>query len=84
MLHLRPSAPPVPRFDLIVSDVGSDRSGLVAALFDTLKLYEGDARKKLSELPATLALSLVEPRAQAIATELRKTGATIVLQRNDG
>jgi hypothetical protein len=84
LLHLRPSTPPVPRFDLVVSDVGSDRSGLVAALFETLKLYEGDARRKLSELPAILALALVEPRAQTIATELRKTGATIVLQRNDG
>ena len=84
--HLRPSSPPpaVPRFDLVVTGAGDNRSRFVAMVSEALGLQEWDLRKQLLKLPCTLARSLPAPRAEGAAALLRRTGAVIELVRNDG
>jgi hypothetical protein len=86
LAHLRPRrpAPAEPRFDLIVTDVGEHRRAVVAALFDAMGLYKGDADRLLTDPPGIVARGLASPRADAVATALRDAGATVELMRNDG
>lgn len=86
LAHMRPSSPPpsVPRFDLVVTGAGDNRSRFVTIVSEALGLPEWDLRKQLMELPCTLARSLSEPRAEAAAALLRRSGAVIELVRNDG
>jgi len=84
--HMRPSSPPpaVPRFDLVVTGAGDNRPRFIALVAEALGLQEWDLRKRLLELPCTLARSLTEPRAEGAAALLRRAGAVIELVRNDG
>ena len=86
LAYLRPSTPPptAPRFDVVLTDAGDNRPTVVAALFETLGLYEGDARKQLMTLPCTLARAVSMNRAEAAAASLRRAGAAVDLVRNDG
>ena len=64
--HMRPSSPPpvVPRFDLVVTGAGDNRSRFVTIVSEALGLHEWDLRQQLLKLPCTLARGLSEPRAE--------------------
>src|SRR5262249_34943619 len=58
--HLRPSSPPppVPRFDVVISDAGNHRPAVVDAVCETLGLPEWDVRERLMDVPQVLVRSL--------------------------
>jgi hypothetical protein len=83
LAHLRPSNPRVPRTDLILTGAGDNRASLVTALWETLQLYEGDARKRLLALPVTLGRGLRPSVAEAAAARLRRSGAIVELRASE-
>lgn len=84
LVHLRPSSPAVPRFDVIVTDVGTDRAALTRAVMESTGKYEGTARDLLqAAAPITIARARLEEQARSIADTLTRAGATTDLRRND-
>lgn len=82
--HLRPSTPPQPRFDVIVDAVTPyDRKAVTTALFASIGLYEGDALRRLAELPAVVGRGLFEARAQTLLAAITKAGGAARMVRND-
>jgi hypothetical protein len=84
LAHLRPSTPPVDRFDVVVRDPGRDPDGLAKVLHSAVSLYEGDAKRRLASLPAVVGRSLMPAPAEDAARLLREAGATVDVVRNDG
>ena len=86
LAHLRPSSPPPagPRFDVVIGDAGEHRTELVNAMFEAFGREDWDSREQLLKLPCTVARSFAAPRAEAVAGILRRAGATVDLERNDG
>jgi hypothetical protein len=84
LIHLRPSSPAVPRFDVVITNLGENQSTLVKALADATGRYEHDARDLLRRAaPIPVARALIESRARTIADGLAGAGATTELRRND-
>lgn len=84
LLHFRPSTPVVPRFDVVLLDVGATPANVAAALAEGCGFYASEAQQRTQRKPPFVgARSLVEVRAQRLATALEAAGARCELRRND-
>lgn len=84
LVHLRPSSPVVPRFDVVLTDVGTQQAALTQALMESTGQYQDAARSLLrGETPIRVVRARIEEEARRIADALTQAGATIDLCRND-
>jgi hypothetical protein len=84
LVHLRPSAPTIPRFDVVLLGTGDDRAKVAQALVEATGQYTYDAPTRLQQRPPiVIAHALVQGRADSVATALQNAGALVELRRND-
>jgi hypothetical protein len=78
--HLRPSspAPLVPRFDVVVTDIGPNWRAVERTFSEVFDAGRWGHQEEL------IVRGLPAPRAEATAALLRRDGATVDLVRNDG
>ncbi len=84
MAFLRPSSPVVPRFDVRLIDLGTQRQAVLDTIIDATGFYGHDVRERLEKLPTDVVRMTTGARAKQLAEVVERAGGAVEIVRNDG